>query len=134
MSRPHSRPEMITSINVTPLVDVVLVLLIILMVTTGYIVSQAIPMQLPKAATGQSTASSLDVTIDRLGRIFIGGQPADLGILTERARALVRRSSDPRAAIAADGNVPHQRVVSVLDALQIGGIHQFAIQVQERDK
>ena len=57
-------PTIISSINVTPLVDVVLVLLVILMVTAGYIVARSIPVDLPTGATGESTAAALAITID----------------------------------------------------------------------
>jgi len=65
--------DLITGINVTPLVDVVLVLLIILMVTASYIVSKAIPMDLPHADTGQSDTQprTLTVSIDQSGQLFL---------------------------------------------------------------
>jgi len=62
--------DLITGINVTPLVDVVLVLLIILMVTATAIVSKTIPMELPKASTGEQTPATLAVSIDQYGQIF----------------------------------------------------------------
>ena len=63
--------EMITGINVTPLVDITLVLLVILMVTASYVVSKAIPMELPRGATGEATPTTLSVSIDREGRTYL---------------------------------------------------------------
>src|SRR5690606_23286616 len=67
----ENQDDMITGINVTPLVDVVLVLLIILMVTASYIVSKAIPMDLPNASTGQSTQTPLAISVDKDERLYL---------------------------------------------------------------
>jgi len=66
-----TRGESITGINVTPLVDVVLVLLIILMVTAWYITSRAIPVELPKAASGEASTQVLAITLDAKGQLFL---------------------------------------------------------------
>ena len=63
----HNDDELITGINVTPLVDITLVLLVILMVTASYVVSRAIPMELPKGATAEATPDH-PVGVDRQGR------------------------------------------------------------------
>src|SRR5262245_63660581 len=109
--------DLITSINVTPLVDVVLVLLIILMVTASYIVSKAIPMDLPHADTGQSDTQprTLTVSIDQSGQIFLDAERVDRTQLRDRVRAYARNNDDARAVIAADGRVTHAQVVQIID-------------------
>ena len=62
--------ELITGINVTPLVDITLVLLVILMVTASYVTSRAIPVELPKGATGEGTPTTLTISIDKDGKTF----------------------------------------------------------------
>lgn len=125
--------EMITGINVTPLVDVVLVLLVILMVTATYLVARTIPVDLPKAATGETTTSPLAITITATGALYLDGAPVDKKELELRIRERRARQPDARAVIAADGSLPHRRVVSVVDLLRTEGITQFAINVDPSD-
>ncbi len=120
----------ITGINVTPLVDVVLVLLIVLMVTAGYIVSQTIPVDLPKGATGETTSITLAITVDREGRTFLDGHAVAKDTLRTRIRQAHARDRETRAVIAADGSTRHREVVGVIDLLRQEGVSRFAINVQ----
>jgi biopolymer transport protein ExbD len=114
----------ITGINVTPLVDVTLVLLIIFMVTARLVArSQTIAVDLPKAASGQSIQEILSIELRADGKTAIdGAEVPDDAALVERALASVRRSREVRAVIQADGAVHHRRVVEVLDRLRGVGI------------
>ena len=125
--------EMITGINVTPLVDVVLVLLVILMVTATYLVARTIPVDLPKAQTGEVNQSPLSITLDARGGLFLDGTSVTRATL--RARISERRQREPelRAVIAADGSLAHRNVVSVVDLLRNEGVTQFAINVDPSD-
>src|SRR5512147_2027653 len=89
----------INGINVTPLVDVVLVLLIILMVTAGYIVSKTIPVDLPKSATGETTTLTLAITIDERGRSYLDAEPISGDSLRQRVRQAKERDPELRAVI-----------------------------------
>ncbi len=122
---------LITDINVTPLVDVVLVLLIILMVTATAIVSKTIPMDLPKASTGEPIAAkTLAVSIDARGRLYLDRTPVALPELRRRVREARRADPKVRALIAADGSVRHARVIEVMDLLRKEGVVRFAIHVK----
>ncbi len=120
----------ITGINVTPLVDVVLVLLIILMVTAGYIVSKTIPVDLPKGSTGETTTITLAITVDGKGETYLDGTPLAASELRGRIRAAHQKSPETRAVIAADGSVQHRKVVAVIDLLRQEGVNKFAINVE----
>jgi biopolymer transport protein ExbD len=125
--------EIITGINVTPLVDVVLVLLVILMVTAGYVTSRALPLDLPHAATGESIPKTLTISIDRDGRTFLDGDaisPADLRV---RVRAAAKVQPDARALIAADGRTSHADVVRVIDLLRRENLTRFSLNVDPAD-
>lgn len=124
--------DMITGINVTPLVDVVLVLLIILMVTASYIVSKAIPMELPNAGSGEMASSVLAISVDRDGVLYLDGERISERDL-ERAAARAGRRPEARAMIAADGSVQHRRVVRVIDLLRKSGVAKFAINVNPEE-
>jgi biopolymer transport protein ExbD len=121
---------LISGINVTPLVDVTLVLLIIFMVTAKIIVSQGLPMDLPKAAKGEQvqTIFSVELTVD--GKTAVDSKPVasdeDIGPLAAGART---KNKDVRAVIRADKKVEHGRVIHVLDLLKRAGIAKIAFAV-----
>jgi biopolymer transport protein ExbD len=124
--------EAIVGINVTPFVDIALVLLIIFMVTAKYIVSQSIPVDLPQAASGGSTTSStVSLSIDAGGRFFLDTAPLDETQLDSALRARHARDSEVRAVIAADRTVQHGRVVRLIDIVRSAGITKFAIQTEQ---
>lgn len=119
--------EMITSINVTPLVDIVLVLLIVLMVTSSYLVNKAINVELPKAATGESTTQTMSISLDVNAKLYLDGSPILAPELQERVRAAYQKDPDLKAIISADGRVRHADVVSVIDLLRREKVTKFAI-------
>jgi len=125
--------EMISAINVTPLVDVVLVLLVVMMVTATYLASRAIPVDLPSGKTGEASQSPLAISVDRDGSLYLDATKVDEGTLRTRLRAANQPGTEPRAVIAADGAVPHRRIVQVIDLLRQEHIVRFAINVNPDD-
>ena len=122
-----------SEINVTPLVDVVLVLLVIFMVTATYIVAQSIPVDLPRAATGENVITTLAITIDSKGDIYLENEKVDLDELRVRVRAAGEASEELRAVIAADRGIRHGLFVRVVDIIREAGVVKFAINVEEED-
>jgi biopolymer transport protein ExbD len=126
--------EEITGINVTPLVDVTLVLLIIFMVTATYVVKEAIEVDLPRAASGGETVGpTLAFALDREGKLFLDGAPATADSARAAVRAAVGKSPEARALISADRAVSHGRVVEVIDLVKREGLTRFAIDVERED-
>jgi len=121
--------EMISGINITPLVDVVLVLLVILMVTSSYLASHGIPVDLPKGATGESTSSILSVSVTRDGAFFLDGKPVADREFRERVQRAYAENHELRAVIAADGGSAHRSVVHVIDLLRQERVTRFALNV-----
>lgn len=120
--------EIITAINVTPLVDIVLVLLIVLMVTSSYLVSQSISVELPKAATGEASANqSLSISIDVNNRLYLDGNEIEQEALREQIRSAYATDPEVKAVISADGRVEHSHVVAVIDLLRKEKVTKFAI-------
>jgi biopolymer transport protein ExbD len=121
---------LIAGINVTPLVDVTLVLLIIFMVTARIIVSQGMPMDLPKSASGEAlqTIFAVELTADGKTRVDSEAIDSDEAIspLAKKAKA---KNKDMRAVIRADKKVEHGRVIHVLDLLRRSGISKIAFAV-----
>jgi biopolymer transport protein TolR len=124
--------EMISGINVTPLVDITLVLLIILMVTATYIVRDAIAVDLPRAAHGgEATGGTLSVVITRDGSVYLDGVRRTDAELAARAREAVARDRGARAVISADRASLHGTVVHVIDLVKGAGVSRFAIDIEK---
>jgi biopolymer transport protein ExbD len=121
----------ITGINVTPLVDITLVLLIIFMVTAKLVVSRAMPLDLPKAATGGEVQQIFTVSLRTDGSLHVDGvrSPSDRDLMG-RAVAALQAHPDLRAVVQADGAVPHARVMHALDVLRQAGLTRVAFGVQ----
>ena len=121
---------LISGINITPFVDVMLVLLVIFMVTARIIVSQGMPMELPKAASGESiqTVFSVELTVD--GKTVVDSAPvANDDAIASLAKRAKEKNKDLRAVIRADSKVEHGRVIHVLDLLNRTGVSKIAFAV-----
>jgi biopolymer transport protein ExbD len=120
-------PGIIASINVTPMVDVTLVLLIIFIVTAKIIVTPAVPLDLPEATRTEEVQVVLSIILPEHGPTLVNGEPvADDSILRQRARDKLAGDPELRAVIQADGAVQHRRVIAVLDALKSAGVTRIA--------
>src|SRR5215475_4102587 len=113
----ESTDDSITGINVTPLVDITLVLLIIFMVTTKIVLNQTVPLDLPKAATGTSDVQLVfSIVLAADGRALVDGKAiANDDAILQLARDAQQAHPDLRAVIKADAAVTHGRVIHVLD-------------------
>jgi biopolymer transport protein ExbD len=122
--------QTISGINVTPLVDITLVLLIIFMVTATVIVNAGIKVDLPKAASGSDQAkTTLALTMTMDGALYLNGEKSsDEAVAAFIARSLAA-TPDLQAVIAADRVVPHGQVVHVIDLVKRAGVRRFAISV-----
>jgi biopolymer transport protein TolR len=125
--------EIITDINITPFVDVALVLLIIFMVTATYIVAQSIPVDLPEAGTGEDVVTTFAVTITKDGSFYLDGVKLDEGLLKKKLRLAKSKNEDVRVIIAADKKVEHGLVVHVIDVVRKQGVSKFAINIDKED-
>jgi len=126
-----SRHETIAEINVVPLVDIVLVILIIFMVSAPIFIKPSLNINLPQAASGkENKPSNLNITISADGKIDFNGEIVTKEQLIERIRMDVKKNPEVHAVIAADKSVPHGTVVEILDGLQSQGVKKFAINVQ----
>jgi biopolymer transport protein TolR len=120
------RGAIIEGINVTPLVDITLVLLIIFIVTAKLVVTPAVPLDLPKASQSEELQTVLSVTVPANGSIQVDGVATDEVQLGARARAALARDPELRAVIQADRAVAHGRVMGVLDTLKSAGLVRVA--------
>ena len=117
----------IAGIIVTPLVDVMLVLLVIFIVTAKIIAAPAVPLDLPHAAHAEEVQVVLTVIVPFRGPLLVNGAalPSEAA-LEDKARAALAVDPELRAVIQADGEVPHRRVIHVLDQLKGAGLTRIA--------
>lgn len=128
----HQEDEPLSEINVVPLVDIILVVLIIFMVTAPMFIKPTINVNLPKAASGDQTApSKLNIALTADGRINLNGVFADEAQVSQRAAEELSKNPDVQAIISADKDVAHGRVVSVLDIVKSVGVKKFAISIDK---
>ena len=124
--------DLVSAINVTPLVDVVLVLLVIFLMTAPVIYQSAIKVQLPKARTGEAAQKSpLSFTLTREGDVAWGQDRMDWDSLTKKLGALGASAAAETATISADTLTPHGSVVRLMDALRQAGLTRFALNVDQ---
>jgi biopolymer transport protein ExbD len=129
----HSGRGPIVGINVTPMVDVVLVLLVIMMVSANFIVAQSMNVDLPKAANGDRMNPSVAVvTIDAEGAYGWNDAPVTEAELVEKLTSAHAENPEVNVIVSGDTSARHGGVVHVLDLAKALGITHFAIAV-ERD-
>ena len=126
-------PGSISDINVTPLVDITLVLLIIFMVTAPMIVNNpSIKVELPKAATGDETLkSTLALTLSREPNggysLYANGTKTDEPKVKLLITGMLTKNKDLQAIIAADKGISYGDVVHIVDLVKSLGVHKFAL-------
>jgi biopolymer transport protein ExbD len=120
----------ISGINVTPLVDICLVLLIIMMVTARIIANLSVPMDLPKAAKSTDAQVLFGVDLAPNGDTFVDGRKVDEAEkVLPLAKEALAKNPEIRATIRADATVTHGRVMRVVDLLKQAGISRIAFGV-----
>lgn len=124
--------EPMVDINITPFVDIILVVLIIFMVTTPIIMNPGIKIQLPKAASGEEAEKTkLNVSISQDGKILLNGKEESDTSLGDKVKQLSSENADIQAIIAADKNVNHGTVIRVIDIVKSNGVSKFAISTEK---
>jgi biopolymer transport protein ExbD len=127
------RAKTIAAINVTPLVDVVLVLLIILMVSSTYIVAQTLKVQLPKARATDGTADKpTKVELLKDGSLRFNDNKVTEAELTQKVKDAVVADPEMSLVVSADKEVQHGSVVHMLDIAKLAGVTKFAINVMQQ--
>lgn len=124
--------DAINDINITPFVDVVLVLLVIFMVTAPMMVKETMNIKLPKGkSTQRSEAKTFSVAISKAGQVLLNGEIVDMTLLYNQAVKLKTMNPNLQLLISADKEALHGDVIKVLDQVKLAGITNFAFQVEK---
>lgn len=121
----------VTGINVTPMVDIMLVLLIVFMVTANFVSQAGLKVNLPKTATVDAAATaSLTVSINEKGELFLKDVKTDFDNLKSALAYEAKRNSNVRVTLAADNKLSYQQVIAVLDIIKQAGVTRVALASQ----
>jgi biopolymer transport protein ExbD len=121
----------ISGINITPMVDILLVLLVVMFVSATYIVSKSMKVELPKAVSGGESVSSIAaVTVSKDGAYYFNNKPVSDTELTEQLRDSYAKNPEINLIITADKNCKYDRVVHVVDVARVENIVKFALNVE----
>lgn len=123
----------ITSINVTPLVDIILVVLIIFMATAPLIQRRAMQVDVPKAAHHTASASeALQIHLKEDGSVVLGGKPMSRDELAVVLKAGVAKEPGLRVTFAADRKIGYGDIVAALDVIRGAGVRKIGLEVSRK--
>ncbi len=123
--------DAITDINVTPFVDVALVLLVIFLVTARLIVARGIVVDKPKAATGTDVKTTLRITVDKTGGLYVNGTKFDdPGAATAKVAEIAKQqpAGESRAVITGDGGAAYRDIMHAIDIAKAAHVTRIALE------
>ena len=126
--------EPIAAINIVPLVDIILVVLIIFMVTAPLVLKPTIDINLPKASSGEESnvATPLNIAVTAAGEIRLNGQISTLPDVTAYAAKMVAEKPDTPAILQADKSVTLERLTEIIDVVKSAGVKRVAFSIEKR--
>ena len=129
----HDDDDVIAAINITPFVDIILVVLIIFMVTSSFIAKASVQMELPSAAhAGQVVESTVNIEIDRQGQLYLNGEPASYPAIASHLRREHGQNPRVQAVIAADKGTSYGQLMDIIDLVKEHGITSFALSIERK--
>ncbi len=130
---PGGSGGLVTGINVTPLVDITLVLLIIFMVTATFVSEQALQVHLPKVVKEEKAPQpALVVTLGSKGELKFNQKNIDLGGLTQQMTVETSVYPEVKVILKADKSIPYEQLAQVLDAIKLGGVQKVALAMDRK--
>lgn len=126
--------EPIAAINVVPLVDIILVVLIIFMVTAPLVLKPTIDINLPKASSGEESnvATPLNIAVTSGGEIRLNGQVSTLQDVTAYAARTVAEKPDTAAILQADKTVTLEKLTEIIDVVKSAGVKRVAFSIEKK--
>jgi biopolymer transport protein ExbD len=131
--RTDDEQTLVSGINITPLVDITLVLLIIFMVTATFVSERAMEVNLPKSAAKEdSPTPALTVTLGKDGALKLMKKSVTLAELTSMIAAEVKQSPDEKVLLKAEKDLPYYKVAEVLEAIKLAGVKKVALAMERK--
>ncbi len=129
----NGEDEPISTINIVPFVDIVLVLLIIFMLTAAAIIKASFQVNLPRAANaGQNVKSTLNIILTKENQIFLNGKESSRENLAAFVRQEAQTNADLQAVISADTIAAYGKVIDIIDILKGNGVKSFALNIERK--
>ncbi len=122
------KPARKIGINLTPLIDVLFILIIFFTVSSTFLEQPGIELKLPEAESSQShTAQKVIVYVDKEENVFLNDDPVELENVAEAVNALISAQTDKSVVLHADEEVSHGIIISIMDLLRKRGIYKIII-------
>jgi biopolymer transport protein ExbD len=126
---------LISDINITPFVDVVLVLLVIFIITAPILAKNTLLVKLPKAASSDVSApSTVGVVVTKQGQILLDGKRLDESVFVATIEEKVKQNPELQGILTADEETMHKDFVHAIDLMKRAGLHKFGVQVEAEKK
>ncbi len=122
------KKQEVDNIDVSPLIDMVFILLIFFMVTTTFVKDMKLDLNRPSAASASKASSKVvRVYIDNTNQIYVDNQPVKLWALQSKLRDLLRESTDKSVLVISDSTIPVERLIDVVDECRMSGAKDVAV-------
>jgi len=130
--RYRERKEAIQDINISPLIDMVFILLIFFMVSTTFVKDMKLDLDRPAASTATTASTkAIRLYIDNAGEIFLDGEPVRVWVIQSRIRDLLTASTGKSVLVVTDDGVPAGRLVEVVDQARLAGATDVGVATVE---
>jgi len=124
----RQKSQNVDSIDVSPLIDMVFILLIFFMVTTTFVKDMKLELNRPSASSASlSSAKVIRVYIDNTGEIYIDNQPVKLWAIQSKLRDLLRTASEKSVLVVTDSDIPVSNLIDVIDECRMSGAKDVAV-------
>ncbi len=122
------KKQEVDNIDVSPLIDMVFILLIFFMVTTTFVKDMKLDLNRPSAASASKASSKVvRVYIDNTNQIYVDNQPVKLWALQSKLRDLLRESTEKSVLVISDSTIPVERLIDVVDECRMSGAKDVAV-------
>jgi biopolymer transport protein ExbD len=130
--RTLSKNDTAAQVEITPLIDMVFILLIFFMVSTTFVKDMQIDIERPAASSATSTSSKeLRVHIESSGSLYLDGLPVKPWMLQSRIRDLIKSGASARMLVVCDRQVPANKLIEVVDQCRLGGASQVGVATRQ---
>jgi biopolymer transport protein ExbD len=130
--RYRERKDTTQDINISPLIDMVFILLIFFMVSTTFVKDMKLDLNRPAASTATTASTkAIRIYIDNLGEIYLDGEPVRVWVIQSRIRDLLAGSTGKSVLVVTDDGVPAGRLVEVVDQARLAGAEDVGVATVE---